>query len=208
MHQRLMDYIIKCKFFHEHQFGFHKSKSTEHAILDLYSNLNKAIENHEKPYCIFLEFAKAFDAINYDIMLGKFEYYGIRGTTLSWFKRYLIKRTQTTNIDSSYSKYSNINCGVSQGSVLGPFSFLIYVNDVYLLVPEVTFHLFPDDTCIFYSNKSLEQIQTILNNALNIISSWLISNKLTLNIKKSNLVLFSIGKTPQNKENINITINN
>lgn len=146
-----------------------------------------------------LRYAKAFDAINYDIMLGKLEYYGIRSTALSWFKCYLIKRIQTTNIDSSYSKYSKINYGVLQGSALGPFSFLIYVNDVYLSAPEVTFHLFADDTCIFYSNKSLEQIQTILNNALNTISSWLISNKLTRNIKKSNLVLFSIGKIPQNK---------
>lgn len=104
-------------------------------------------------------------------MLGKLEYYGTGGTALSWFECYLIKRTQTTNIDSSYSKYGKINCGVSQGSVLGPFSFLKHVNDVYLSAPEVTFHLFADDTCIFYSNKSLEQIQTILNNALNTISS-------------------------------------
>ena len=68
-------------------------------------------------------------------------------------------------------------------------------------------HLFADDTYIFYSHKSLEQIQTTLNNALNKISCWLKANKLTLNVKKSNLLLFSIDKNLQNKKNINMTIN-
>ena len=74
-------------------------------------------------------------------------------------------------------------------------------------VQEIIFHLFADDTYIFYSHKSLEQIQTTLNNALNKISCWLKANKLTLNVKKSNLLLFSIDKNLQNKKNINITIN-
>ena len=55
------------------------------------------------------------------------------------------KHTQTTKIDSSYSKYSTINCGAPQGSVLGPLLLSIYVNDIYLSVPEVNCHLFADD---------------------------------------------------------------
>ena len=78
--------------------------------------------------------------------------------------------------------------------ILGPLLFLIYVNDIYLSAPEETFHLFADGKCIFYSHKSLEQIQTTMHNVLNKISCWLRANKLTLNVKKSNLVLFSIGK--------------
>ena len=74
--------------------------------------------------------------------------------------------------------------------------------------PEATFHLFADETCFFYSHKSLKQIQTTLNNALNKICSWLKANKLTLNVEKSNLIQFSFGKNTKNKENINITINN
>ena len=157
MHHRLMQYIIKYKFLCEDQFGFQKGKSTEHAILDPYSNRIKAIENHEKQSCIFLDFAKAFDAVNHNILLGKLEYYGIRG----WFKSYLNKRTQTTKIDSSYSNYNTINCGgVPQGSVGGPLVFLIYVNDIRLSAPEVTFHLSADDKCIFYSHKNLDPNHT------------------------------------------------
>ena len=75
-----MDYLIKYKFLCEHQFGFQKGKSTEHAILDLYSNLIKAIENHEIPSCIFLDFTKAFDTVSHDILLTKLEYYGLNLT--------------------------------------------------------------------------------------------------------------------------------
>ena len=59
-----------------------------------------------------MDFAKAFDMVNHHIRLSKLEYHGIRGTALSWFKSYLNNHTQTTKIDSSYSNYSAINCGV------------------------------------------------------------------------------------------------
>lgn len=195
------------KFLYEHQFAFQKGKSAERAVLDLYSNLLNAIKNHEKRSCIFLDFAKRFDTINQGILLSKLEYYGIRGTALSWFKSELNKRTEATEIYGFYSNYSTTNSGVPQGSVLGPLIFLIYVNDVCLSAPEVTFQLFVDDTCAFYSHKSLKQIKSTLNKALNKAICWLKANKLMLNVKKSKLVLFSIGKNPKNKENINIAIN-
>lgn len=87
----------KYKLLNEHQFGFQKSKSTEYTFPDLYSNLNKAIENQWKPSRIFLNFAKVSDTANHDTLIGKLEHYGIRGTALSSFKFYLDKRTQTTN---------------------------------------------------------------------------------------------------------------
>ena len=65
--------------------------------------------------------------VNNDILFGKFEYYGIRGTACNWFKSNLNKRTQITKIDSFYSKYSAVNCEVPQGSVLDPFPVLVRV---------------------------------------------------------------------------------
>ena len=153
MHKRLSDYLNKYNILYDHQFGFQKGKSTEHVALDLYANIIKAIEKHEKTCAIFLDFAKAFDTVNHDILVRKLEQYGIRGESLEWFKSSLENRKQFVNINSNAPKYSDITCGVPQGSELGPPLFLIYINDIYTSAPNASFHLFADDSCLFYSKK-------------------------------------------------------
>ena len=94
MHKRLSDYLSKYKILYDHQSGFQKRKSTENAALDLYGKIIKAIEKFEKTCTIFLDFAKAFDTMNYDILQRKLEPYRIRGESLEWFKSYLKNRKQ------------------------------------------------------------------------------------------------------------------
>ena len=69
MHKGLSDYLSKHNMFYDHQFGFQKGKSTEHAALDLHANIKKAVEKHEKTRAIFLYFPKALDTVNHDILL-------------------------------------------------------------------------------------------------------------------------------------------
>ena len=76
---------------------------------------------------------------------------------------------------------------------LGPLLFLIYINDIHISSSKVKFHLFADDTCIFHSSKNLHTLEIEANGALKNISDWLISNKLTLNIGKSNLLFFNMN---------------
>ena len=71
-------------------------------------------------YCIFLDFAEAFDTVNHEILINKLEYYGIRGSPLKWFKSYLSGRQPFTEIDDTLSDIGYIKCGVPQGSILGP----------------------------------------------------------------------------------------
>ena len=85
MHTRLMDFINKHDITFKHEYGFQKGKSTEHAILDLYFNIIAANEKQGKSACVFLDFAKAFDTVNYEILLYKLNYYGVRGIALEWF---------------------------------------------------------------------------------------------------------------------------
>ena len=85
MHTRLMDFINKHDITFKHEYGFQKGKSTEHAILDLYFNIITANEKQGKSACVFLDFAKAFDTVNHEILLHKLNYYGVRGIALEWF---------------------------------------------------------------------------------------------------------------------------
>ena len=166
---------------------------TEHAILDLHTNIIQSIEKQEKSSCIFLDFAKVFDTVDQKILLKKLDYYGIRGLALRWFEFYLTNRKQVDKIGFNYPSLQTVVCGVPQGSVLGPLLFLIYINNIHISSSKVKFHLFADDTCIFHSSKNLHTLEIEVNSALKNISDWLISNKLTLNVDKSNLLFFNVS---------------
>ncbi len=207
MYSRVSDFITKHNILFPHQFGFQKHKSTSMAILDVCSKLVDAIENRKFSCCILLDFAKAFDTVNHEILLRKLDYYGIRGVALDWFRTYLKDRTQRVFLDGELSEYNYNYHGVPQGSVLGPLLFLLYINDIPQSSKAMSFHLFADDTSLFYSCENLNDLEEIVNQELAKISDWLIANKLTLNTNKSN---FMIMKPRQKKlsKNVKICINN
>ena len=109
---------------------------------------------------------------------------------LGLFKDYLQNRPQIVKVGGEISNRLTIKCGVPQRSVLGPLLFLIYINDIYKASDILEFYLFADDTSIFYSHKNLKNVKITLNNELIKVSEWLIANKLTLNVSKSNFVIF------------------
>ena len=123
MHSRIYQFLQDQKILSKNQYGFQKKKSTEHAILDIQSKVIDAYENKEIPCCIFLDFAKAFDTVNHSILLNKLNYYGIRGVSHKWLESYLSNRKQCVQVGSQTSDFLSINCGVPQGSVLGPLLF-------------------------------------------------------------------------------------
>ena len=108
----------------------------------------------------------------------------------SWFQSYLSNRTQTFEIDNHLSDKEVTLCGVPQGSVLGPLLFLLYINDVLKSSKELSFHLFADDTTLTYAHKNPRVLESTVNLEFAKVVGWLKPNKLTLDIKKSNFVIF------------------
>ena len=131
--------------------------------------------------------------MDHKILLKKLDYYGIRGLALRWFESDRTNRKQAGKIGLNYPSLQTVVCGVPQGSVLGPLLFLIYINNIHISSSKVKFDLFVDDTCVFHSSKNLHTLQIEVNGAVKNISDWLISNKLTLNIDKSNLLFFNMN---------------
>ena len=108
---------------------------------------------------------------------------------MPWFNSYLSNRYQYVNYNNTSSDMKLITCGVPQGSILGPLLFLLYINDI-ASVANLLSILFADDTTLFYSSKSLQERATVVNNELRKLIEWLNANRLSLNIDKTNLMIF------------------
>ena len=138
----------------------------------------------------FVDLKKAFDTVDHNILLEKLDYYGIRGVAKDLFCSYLDNRKQYVTLNGSNSSIKTILTGVPQGSVLGPLLFFIYINDLCKCVKYSETYHFADDTNMLLSHSSLETLAKRINSDLKNLSQWLKANKLSLNVTKTELIIF------------------
>ena len=140
---------------------------------------------------IFCDLAKAFDSVNHEILLTNLHFFDIQGTTLSWFRSYVIDRKQkieiksSNSVQSTYSDWGIIKHGVPQGAILGPL-LLIYINDLPPTLRTSSIPLiFADDTSVIISGKNLDDFCMLSSEVLSQMSKWFPANKLSLNLEKT-----------------------
>lgn len=202
--QRLGTFLTKNEFLHKEQFGFEKNSNTTAACLSLTHFITNKIDEGNYVACVFLDFQKAFDCVDHEILLYKMKKMNFNSNQIAFFKSYLHNRDQIVRINETLSQPKTILKGVPQGSILGPDLFKIYINDISFLNLKGSIQLYADDAVLKYSSKSELGLKNDINKDLESIEEWLHKHHLLLNIKKTKILIFDNKKLT----NINFYFNN
>lgn len=182
---RLVNFFTKHKILSKNQFGFTKKRSTIDAVITVIEQIIDALERGEVSMAHFLDLSKAFDCVDRGLLLQTLYRYGVRGVAQSLIASYLTNRPQYVSVKGSQSRLRETQHGVPQGSILGPFLFIVYTND--LISDNI---MYADDTTSLYSDNNLINLEIIGNTGINELTQNFASLKLMVNPKKTASVIF------------------
>ena len=184
----------KNGLFSPNQFGFRSKMSCSSAIMQVTEYIREKMHSQTNGHVCFIDLQKAFDTLDHQILIQKLEKYGYRGPISEIMKSYLSDRRQYVITKKTSSNEKSIKTGVPQGSVLGPFLFLIYINDLPQYCEKSNLTLFADDTSVY--NISRNATNDLSEDILQ-LRKWFAANKLTVNVSKCELITFGSKSVPK-----------
>ena len=189
VYEQVEGHLTSRKLFFDFQFGFRSNFSTDSCLLHLSDHIKSQTDQGNLTGMVLLDLQKAFDTVDHSILIRKLEALGLCPSSIKWFRSYLEDRVQLVQLHDTLSTPNSVTCGVPQGSIMGPLLFLCYVNDMVAATGSKLM-LYADDSAIITSGKHVDEIQNVLSNELGHIRDWLIDNKLSLHLGKTEAIIF------------------
>ena len=207
---QLVDYLESNSLLHPNHHGSRESHSTVTALLQMYDTWQQEAEDDKLVGVMMIDLSAAFDMVDHALLLEKLHLHGLDNLALQWVHSYLEGRSQTVCVDGCLSSFLRINCGVPQGSVLGPLMYILFTNDLPEIIhdghvsqlSEPNMHCPPcgslvnyvDDGTYSFSSKDPRTLSTILTNKYRAITNYMESNMLVINDEKTHLVVMGRKK--------------
>ena len=206
VHDSLSEFLHEFDLLHKTQSGFRPQHSCETALVNMIDSWLDAIDKGKMIGVVLVDFKKAFDLVDHNILLDKLSLYSIKGEALSWFNTYLTQRKQQVSVNNCKSDFKHVSYGVPQGSILGPLLFLLFINDLPLYTNNVYTDLYADDTTVYDIQDSVEEIETNLQSTLNNLHAWCRDNGMILNSSKTKVLLVTTTQKRQRLQNENLDL--
>jgi hypothetical protein len=202
---QLDQYLTDQQLLYAHQSGFRGTYSTDTCLIHLTDHVRTHISEGNYTGMVMLDLQKAFDTVNHDILCNKLRVMGVE--SIDWFRSYLSDRRQVVCVNKTSSNPMSITCGVPQGSILGPLLFLCYINDMPISV-NCKLLLYADDSALLVDGKDPVEIAAKLSKELESCQQWLIDNKLSLHLGKTEAILFGSNRKLKKHNDFNVMCNN
>ena len=197
IHNQLYQYLDVNNILSPNQYGFRKGLSTSIAIFDVLKELYENWNDKNFTGCIFIDFSRAFDTIDHQILAEKFDLYGLDSISQKFMFEYMSCRQHNTTISGCKSTNAQVTYGTAQGSILGPLIFILYVNDIFAsLNQDSSIYMYADDTLILSKSENITDLTSKAEEALGKIMYWCEVNKLTINYKKTKYMVVKHTKIP------------
>ena len=185
VYDQLYDFPRRNRVITKNQFSFQKLYSTVSSLICGTDSWYENIDHKKLNLTIFLDLKKAFDTVDYRIMVEKLMAYGIRGIPGNWFKSYLHSRQQYCSLNGKKSRKREVICGIPQGSRVAPLLFIFYLNDFERCLKYSIANIYADDTNVTIASNDKEKLEAYVQAELDNIADWMRVNMLSPNPSKT-----------------------
>ena len=204
LRKHVVSHLEKNNLFNNSQHGFRAGRSCLSQLLSHYDKILTLLDSGANVDVIYLDFAKAFDKLDFSVTLTKLKRLGVSGKVGQWLQSFLTSRNQSVIVNGVKSQPAPVISGVPQGSVIGPLLFLILIADIDKDITSSFLSSFADDTRVGSAIATMDDASK-LQEDLHTVYNWAEQNNMEFNASKFELLRY--GNNAELKQATNYTSN-